>query len=133
MKNLKNEQLGSGESKLETVISYMLIIGVTTSLLLELAGIFFLWRLYGRLDISQDSSMFIRGRDFFSFIFQQIATKQSAGPGIVLMTAGIIVLILTPYIRLVASVVYFAVEKNIKYVVITLFVLIVVTLSLALH
>jgi len=133
MKNSRNEQLGSGESKLETVISYMLIVGVITSLLLELTGMVFLWRLYGRLDISQDPSLFIRGRDFFSFIYQQIATRQSAGPGILFMTAGIIVLILTPYIRLVASVVYFAVENNIKYVVITLFVLIVVTLSLALH
>jgi len=130
---MKNDRLGSGESKLETVISYMLITGVIVSLLLEVVGIALVYRSYGRLDISQDASMFIRGRDFFSFIYQQVATKQSAGPGIVLMTAGIIVLILTPYVRLIASVVYFGVERNIKYAVITLFVLIVVTLSLALH
>ena len=130
---MNKERLGSGESKLETSISYLLIIGVITSLLLEVVGIVLLYRFYGRLDISQDTSVFIQGRDFFSFIYRQIATKQSAGPGVLFMTAGIIVLILTPYIRLLTSVVYFAVEKNIKYVVITLFVFIVVTLSLALH
>jgi len=130
---MKNERLGSGESGLETANSYMLIVGVIVSLLLELAGITLLYRSYGNLAISQDTSVFIRGRDFFTFIYQQFTGSHPAGPGILLMTVGIIVLILTPYLRVVASAVYFAVEKNIKYVVITLFVLIVVTLSLTLH
>jgi len=55
------------------------------------------------------------------------------GSAILFMTAGIMVLILTPYIRVIASVIYFGWEKNFKYVLITLFVLVVVTLSLALH
>jgi uncharacterized membrane protein len=49
------------------------------------------------------------------------------------ITVGIIVLILTPYIRAVTSLVYFVWEKNRYYVLITLFVLVVLTLSLALH
>lgn len=130
---MNGEKLGSGESKLETAISYLLIVGVIASLVLELAGIALLYHSYGNLAISQDPSLFIRGRDFFSFIYEQFTGSHPAGAGIFLMTAGIIVLILTPYIRLVASVVYFAIEKNTRYVVITLFVLIVVTLSLALH
>ncbi len=130
---MSSEKLGSGESKLETAISYMLITGVAISLLLEILGVVLLYREYGNLAISRDAGLFIRGRDFFSFIFQQFAGNHPLGPGILLITAGIIVLILTPYIRLVASVVYFAAEKNMKYVVITLFVLIVVTLSLTLH
>jgi len=127
------EKLGSGESKLETAISYMLIVGVIVSLLFELAGTILLYRSLGNLAISQDSSLFIRGRDFFSFIYRQFAGGHPAGTGIFLITAGIIVLILTPYIRLVASVAYFGLERNIKYVFITLFVLVVVTVSLALH
>jgi uncharacterized membrane protein len=130
---MSDRRLGSGESKLETAISYLLIVGVIVSLVLELVGIVLLYRSYGNLAISQDPSLFIRGRDFFSFIYQQLAGSHQAGAGIFFMTAGIIVLILTPYVRLVASVVYFALEKNTKYVVITLFVLIVVTLSLTLH
>jgi uncharacterized membrane protein len=130
---MKGEKLGSGESKLETAISYLLIVGVIASLALELVGIVLLYRLQGNLDISSDPSLFIKGRDFFSFIYQQFAGKHPAGAGVFFMTAGIIVLILTPYIRLIASVIYFAIENNRKYVVITLFVLIVVTLSLTLH
>ena len=130
---MSTRQLGSGESKLEIVISYMLIVGVVLSLILEVIGVAFLYGSFRRLDISQDPSFFIQGRDFFTFMFETIAGKHPAGPGISFMTAGIIVLILTPYIRVIASVFYFAAERNLRYVLITLFVLVVVTLSLALH
>ena len=49
------------------------------------------------------------------------------------MTLGILVLILTPYIRVVVSIVYFARERDYRYVLLTLFVLVVLSLSLALH
>ena len=60
--------LGSGESKLETGISYLLIVGVIISLILEIVGIIILYHSYGHLAISQDAGMFIQGHDFFSFI-----------------------------------------------------------------
>jgi uncharacterized membrane protein len=126
-------RLGSGESKLETSLSYLLIAGVIVSLVLEIIGIVILYHSYGHLAISQDAGMFIQGHDFFSFIYQQFQGKHVAGSAVLFMTAGIIVLILTPYLRVVASVIYFGWEKNIKYVLITLFVLVVVTVSLALH
>lgn len=124
---------GSGGPKLETSISYLLIVGVIVSLVLEIIGIIILYRSYGHLAISQDTSMFIQGHNFFSFIYEQFQGKHAEGSAILCLTAGIIVLILTPYIRVIASVIYFGWEKNIKYVLITLFVLAVVTLSLALH
>jgi uncharacterized membrane protein len=127
------EKLGSGESNLETGISYLLISGVIISLVLEIVGVILLYHSYGSLAISQNESVFIRGNDFFTFILQQIQGKRSPGIGLELMTVGIIVLILTPYIRLIMSVVYFGWEKNLKYVFITLFVLVVITLSLILH
>lgn len=127
------DQLGSGETRLETAISYMLIAGVIASLILEVAGGAFLYKAYGNLAISQDPSFFIQGRDFFAFVYQQFASKHVEGPGLLLMTMGIIVLILTPYLRVVASIIYFGIEKNVKYVFITLWVLVIVTLSLALH
>ncbi len=130
---MKTRGLGSGDSKLETGISYLLIGGVTVSLLLEIIGVILLYRSYGSLAISQDASVFIRGSDFFTFVFQEIRGGYMQGGALQFMTAGIIVLILTPYIRLIASVLYFGWEKNIKYMLITLFVLVVVTLSLALH
>lgn len=124
---------GSGESRLETVISYLLMAGVSISLLLEITGITLLYHAYGHLTISQASNIFIQGHDFFSFIWDQFQGKHTGGSAIIFMTAGIIVLILTPYIRVIASVIYFGWEKNLKYVLITIFVLLVVTLSLALH
>jgi hypothetical protein len=48
-------------------------------------------------------------------------------------TPGIVILLLTPYLRVVFSVLYFSFEKDYKYALITLFVLIVLTLSLTLH
>ena len=129
---MKAPELGSGESKLETGISYMLITGVIISLVLEVIGIVLLNRSFGSLAISQDAAMFIGGSNFFSFVLKQF--QQSDAPGAIrFLTAGIVVLILTPFVRLVASVFYFGWEKNVKYVLITLFVLTVVTLSLILH
>jgi uncharacterized membrane protein len=127
------KRLGSGESKLETGISYLLIAGVIVSLLLEIVGIILLYRSYGSLDVSRDADMYIRGRDFFTFMLEQFQGKHVQGNAIQFITAGIIVLILTPYIRVIGSVLYFIWEKNTKYVLITLFVLIIVTSSLALH
>ncbi len=126
--NLKEREVG-----FEKAISWILITGVIISLVLEIAGVALYGISSGNLQISQDTSVFIRGHGFFSFIVQQILGENSGSSGLLLITAGITVLILTPYVRLLASVFYFAWQKNTKYVFITLFVLVVVTLSLTLH
>jgi uncharacterized membrane protein len=129
--NIKD--LGSGDSGLETGISYLLIIGVIASLLLEIAGLILMYSDYHSLAISQDPAFFIHGTNFFAFLIDQFRGNNYPDLGLRLMTLGIIVLILTPFIRLVASVFYFGWEKNLKYVLITLFVLVVITVSLILH
>jgi uncharacterized membrane protein len=130
---MNSNRLGSGESKLETGVSYLLIVGVTLSLVLEIIGLILFRNSYGNLSISQDAAMFIRGSNFFTFLLDIFRGKLAQGTAIHFMIAGITVLILTPYLRLIASVFYFGWEKNIKYILITLFVLVVITLSLALH
>jgi uncharacterized membrane protein len=127
------EKLGSGDSKLETSISYLLITGIIISLVLEIVGLVILCFTNHSVAISQSEDVFIQGHDFFTFIAQQLWGNHSQGVGAQLITLGIIMLILTPFIRLIASVIYFGWRKNLKYVLITLFVLIVITLSLALH
>jgi uncharacterized membrane protein len=122
----------SGDTKLEGVISYVLIIGVVTSLLFEIAGILLFYRAYGSLAISHDSRMFLRGKNFFIFLVQ-LFSGSPASLSIRLITLGIAVLILTPYVRAVFSVIYFAVHENWKYLVITLFVLAILTASLLMH
>ena len=130
--NLK--ELGSGESKLETTISYLLIIGVVLSLALEIAGIAIFYKSHGNLDILlQDKAMFIQGRDFFSFLYQLFARGPMQNTGIFLMTLGVAALILTPFVRVIVSAMYFAWKRDAKYMLITAFVLIALTISLALH
>ncbi len=118
---------------LESAVSYVLIVGVIASLLLEIAGMALFYRSYGNLAISQDKAFFIQGHDFFSFVFELLRGANHGSVAVVVMTAGIVVLILTPFVRVALSVVYFGWQKNFKYSVITIFVLVVLVLSLALH
>lgn len=121
------------ESKLETAISYVLIIGVIISLMLEIIGMVLYFRQYGNLSISGDTGVFLRGNDFFSFIYDMLTGRQANGTAIMLMTSGLVVLMLTPFVRVLTSVIFFGQMKNLKYVWITLFVLVVITINLALH
>lgn len=91
------------------------------------------YRSYGNLAISPDRAFFIQGHDFFSFMFELLCGAHQGSVAVVVMTAGIVVLILTPLVRVALSVVYFGWERNLKYVAITIFVLVVLVLSLALH
>jgi len=125
--------LGSGEAKLETIISYLLIAGVIVSLILEAIGIILYYGTYGNVQVSQNPNVFIIGQNFFAFIIYQTQHLFGMQNALLFMLLGLIILILTPYIRAITSVIYFAWEKHYKYVLITLFVLIVLTVSLALH
>jgi uncharacterized membrane protein len=124
---------GSGETKLETIISYLLVAGVLASLVLEVSGIILFYRAHASLAISQDKAMFLSGQNFFAFLLRLHTERSSTGIAILLMTLGVAVLLLTPYIRVILSVLYFAFNKNLKYFVITLFVLLVLTASLMMH
>ncbi len=124
--------LGSGESKLETIISYLLIAGVVISFVLLIAGVVIFYRAHGTIGIIfDDPSVFIHGRNFFTFLGDIFtAPKENS---VALIVLGVAVLILTPYVRVIASFVYFAWEKDARYVFITAFVLAVLTASLFLH
>jgi uncharacterized membrane protein len=57
---MKLNNFGSGETRLETIISYILMVGVVISLVLELAGITLYYLTHGSLSLLiQDKSMFI--------------------------------------------------------------------------
>jgi uncharacterized membrane protein len=130
---MKNNQVGTGETKLETAISYLLIIGVITSLVLEVTGIIMLYVDYHQLPLSQDPIFYIRGINFFTFIYDQFLGDTGEPLSIRMLTLGIAVLMLTPFLRVMVSAVYFALRKNLKYTLITVFVLAILTVSLVLH
>ena len=125
--------LGSGETKLETIVSYLLMVGVIVSVILEAIGITLYYGTFGNVQVSQNQAVFISGKNFFAFIIYQTQHLLGSQNALLFMTLGLIILILTPYIRAITSVIYFAWEKHYKYVLITLFVLIVLTISLTLH
>jgi uncharacterized membrane protein len=122
-----------GEVGLEIVISYLLIAGVVASVILEIIGVALFYHTYKTLSIQYGGNIIIQGHDFFSFINAVVRGRLAGGAAIQLMTAGILVLLLTPFLRVLFSMFYFFWENNYKYVVITLFVLLVLTISLTIH
>jgi len=103
------------------------------SLILEVAGMLFLYRASHSMVISQDVSAFVHGRNFFIFLGRVARETRSGISGLHLMVLGVVMLILTPYLRAALSMIYFASRKNVKYFLITLFVLAVLSVSMAMH
>jgi uncharacterized membrane protein len=120
-------------SKFERAISYLLIIGVILSLILEVIGIIVFYHVYGNLEISENGRMFIHAENFFNFVYRLFEGAYAQDKAILIMVLGISILILTPYLRVIMSVFYFIRERNIQYIGITLFVLIILTISLITH
>ena len=121
---------GLSESWFKRTISYILVTGVVISFLLESVGIIAFYVSYGHLKILENKAMFLHGKNFFNFVTTLLQGGYGQEKPIFLMSLGIAILILTPYFRVVMSVLYFAWGKNFKYVLITLFVLVLLTISL---
>lgn len=121
----------NSEDRFDRAIGYVLITGVVISLLVEAIGILLYYLSYRHFNISEERALFIHGRNFFDFLIELFQGGSMGKKAVFLMSLGVVILILTPYVRVLMSVLYFAWEKNIKYILITLFVLILLTISLA--
>ncbi len=119
---------------LQVGVGWILRIGVMVSLALESAGMAVNYLQTGDSTLSAvpGSPWQVRSGDFFGFASSTFASVSSRVTAIDLTALGIVVLLLTPYARIAAAVVYYAVERDWKYVAITLAVLSVVTCGLAL-
>lgn len=123
-----------GEAKqfdMDEVVGYVLLTGVLLSLVLVAAGL--IWKWFASRTLSLDYQ--ITGMNLFDFVISEIRTALH-GPvrPRLLVNFGIIVLMFTPFMRVLASVVYFAAFlKNWKYTLFTTFVLVVLTYSLFLR
>jgi uncharacterized membrane protein len=122
-----------GKPKFELAISYLLTAGVVTSLILMGAGILLFYFQFGNLAISEKKVMFLQEKNFFYFLYDLLWGGNSQGKSLWIMTLGIAVLILTPYARVIMSVLYFLREKDFRFFLVTLLVLLILTLSLATH
>ena len=122
------------EEDLDLVISYILIIGVLASLALEIIGIIRYYSVNGTLTINLQPNSALSGTGFFSYTGNIIhGMLVGVWTPFEILGLGITLLMITPYMRVVASVVYFSVTKNTKYIFITLFVLTILTASLLIH
>lgn len=118
----------AGGFGMEALIGYILLTGVLLSIALIIAGLIWHWLLTGSLVIRY----VIKGDNLSGFLVRiadQLAAG-SVGPYLIL-DIGICVLLLTPFVRVFASVVYFALaEHNWKYAGFTCAVLVILTYSL---
>ena len=122
-----------GGARLELALSRLLAAGVWTSLVLIAAGILLFYLQSGNLAVSERKAMFLREKNFFFFLYDLVRGEHFQGGALWTMALGMAVLILTPYARVLLSVLYFFREKDFKFSFITLFVLVILTLSLAVH
>lgn len=119
---------GAKKFQVETAVGYLLLTGVLCSVVLLSIGAVWNWLATGSVEMSYPVAKAAAYR-FFLDDFRQIRT----GPWTprLITDLGIIVLLLTPFLRVFISVLYFAfVERNAKYAAFTLFVLSVLTYSL---
>jgi uncharacterized membrane protein len=124
----------SGEEKFESAISYILIMGVTASVLIEALGIASYYYAYGNLGIFFQPEFTLKGADFFSYTVRAIRSMVlGSWTPQHFLGFGLVLLMFTPYMRVVASVVHYGLAKNFKYLLITGFVFLVLTASLLIH
>jgi len=116
---------------MDALVGYILQDGVLLSLGLISAGLFWVWLRTGRLALNYN----IAGMNLFEFVEEEVrlAAHGAVRPRL-LVNLGIAVLMLTPFIRVAASMVYFmGVLRNWKYTFFTAVVLTVLTYSLFLR
>ena len=116
---------------MEVLVGYILLVGVLLSIALITIGVAWHWLTTGQLGLDFP----ISGMNLFEFVLLDIRQIFSGvfRPRL-FVNLGIAALMLTPYIRVLASLLYFAfVERNYKYTVFTGFVFTVLTISLFLR
>lgn len=119
------------EFDMEVLVGYILLIGVVVSMTLIAIGLVWRWLNTG----SPTFDYTIEGMNFFEFVLSDIQqTFVGAFRPRLLVNLGIATLMLTPFVRVFASMVYFAiVEHNWKYTFFTAFVFVILTYSLFLR
>jgi uncharacterized membrane protein len=122
-----------GASSFELAISYLLAVGVVASLFFLGLGMILFYLDFGHWAISEKKALFLREKDFFHFLWDLLKGQSLQEKATWVMTLGIALLILTPYLRVLLSVFYFIAKRDRKYAVITLFVFLLLTASLLFH
>ncbi len=119
------------EYKMDSLVGYILLVGVLASIAFLAIGV--IWHYVNTGKIGLDYS--IQGMNLFQFIVSEfrLVTEFQLRPRL-FVNLGIATLMLTPYVRVIASMIFFAFEeKNYKYTAFTAVVFAVLTYSLFLR
>ena len=111
-------------------LSYILIGGVALSFATEVIGLALYYLQTGGFAVDFSSQWQLTGSNFFSYV-ASLLSAQAGFSATRVMAVGIVILMLTPYFRVLASAVHFGTARNSKYLLFTVFVLTVLTLSLS--
>lgn len=122
--------MSAGSMKLQMGISWILRIGVFLSVVFEAAGLLLNYFETGSSALALTDSWRIAGGNFFDFAYSVGGSLLEGFRAFTLVSTGIVILMLTPYLRVLAAVVYYAVERDWKYVAITSTVFILITIAL---
>ena len=117
--------------EMDAMVGYILLGGVLLSALFIIAGVIWHWVTTG----SPELHYTLAGTNLFQFWLSDIRqmTTGAFRPRL-LVNVGIALLLITPYVRVAASTIYFAAaERNVKFTIFTGFVLAVLTYSLFLR
>ncbi len=111
-------------------LSYILIGGVALSFAIEVIGLILYYAQTGGFAVDFSSQWQLTGSSFFSYV-AGLPSSPAGFSATRVMAMGIVILMLTPYVRVLASAVHFGTVRNLKYLLFTVFVLTVLTLSLS--
>jgi uncharacterized membrane protein len=116
---------------MEALVGTILLIGVLLSVTLIIAGTLWNWGVAHTLT----TQFSIAGMNYFGFLTSSLRQLfAGAFTPHLLISLGIVALMFTPYLRVAASLIYFAfVSHNLKYTVFTFIVFTVLTYSLFLR
>lgn len=116
-------------SNLRDLMSYILTFGVLLSIIFLSIGVS-IYSIQTR-EITLEEKWTLKGENLFIVLNSIISNiNLQSDLSYIFMAIGIIILMLTQYIRVIISVAYFSIMKDFKYVAITLIVLIILTLSM---
>jgi uncharacterized membrane protein len=119
------------QAAMDALIGCVLLAGVVTSMVLIVAGLIWHWVISGHLGVAYT----IPKMNLFEFVSAELRDLMAGQlrPRL-LVSLGITALLLTPYVRVLASLLFFAlVEHNWKYSAFTGFVFAMLTYSLFLR
>ncbi|QQG48608.1 MAG: DUF1634 domain-containing protein [archaeon] len=117
-------------SSLQVGIGWILRVGVIASLVLESAGLLLRYAQTGDASISLTPYWLANSGNFFAFLQSALSSLGGGLTSISLIELGLAVLVLTPYARMLAALVYYSLERDRKYVAITFTVFLIINLGL---